>query len=83
MLSNVRGLCSPETFSALLAIFDSAWGDISSAPNFNPQHIEEQRTRLAQLVLDQMERRDLAQTEKIREEIIQMFRSGVDNSQPA
>jgi O-succinylbenzoate synthase len=40
MLSNVRGICSPETFTALLAIFDSAWIEISSAPDFNQQTIE-------------------------------------------
>jgi hypothetical protein len=78
MLSKVRGLCSPEAFTALLAIFDSAWAEISSAPDFCPQNIEEQRTRLAQLVMAQMERTDLAQTEKVRDEIIRIFRSGIE-----
>jgi O-succinylbenzoate synthase len=73
MLRNVRGICSPETFTALLAIFDSAWIEISSAPDFNQETIEKQRTRLAQLVMAQMERNDLAQTEKVRDEIVRMF----------
>jgi hypothetical protein len=78
MLSKVRGLCSPETFTALLAIFDSAWTEISSAPDFNPQTFEDQRTRLAQLVMAQMERSDLTETEKVRDEIVRMFRSGIE-----
>jgi hypothetical protein len=32
MLSKVRDLCSPEEFTALLAIFDSAWAEISNSP---------------------------------------------------
>ena len=76
MLSNVRGICSPETFTALLAIFDSAWIEISSAPDLNQQTIEKQRTRLAQLVMAQMERSDLTETEKVRDEIVRMFLSG-------
>jgi hypothetical protein len=78
MLRKVRGLCSPETFNALLAIFDSAWTEISTGPDFNPQNIEEQRTRLAQLVMAQMERSDLAQTEKVRDEIVRMFHSEIE-----
>jgi hypothetical protein len=78
MLRKVRDLCSPETFSALLALFDSAWAEISAAPDFNTQDIDEQRTRLAQLVMAQMERSDLAQTEKVRDEIVQMFRSAIE-----
>jgi hypothetical protein len=78
MLSKVRGLCSPETFTVLLAIFDSAWAEVSADPDFNPQNIEEQRTRLAQLVMAQMERNDLAQTEKVRDEVVGMLRSGIE-----
>ena len=78
MLSKVRGICSPETFTALLAIFDSAWTEISADPDFNSQNIEEQRTRLAQLVMAQMERSDLAQTEKVQDEVVGMFRSRIE-----
>jgi hypothetical protein len=76
MLSNVRGICSPETFTALLAIFDGAWIEISSAPDLNQQTIEKQRNRLAQLVMAHMERSDLTETEKVRDEIVRMFLSG-------
>ena len=82
MLSNVRGICSPETFTALLAIFDSAWTEISNAPDFNQQTIEKQRTRLAQLVMAQMERNDLAETDKIKAEVIELYRVGSQSAQP-
>jgi hypothetical protein len=75
MLRKVRSLCSQETFAALLAIFDEAWAVISSKPGFTSADIEEQRTRLAELVMAQMERSDLGQTEKVRDEIARMFHS--------
>ena len=82
MLSNVRGICSPETFTALLAIFDGAWIEISSAPDLNQQTIEKQRTRLAHLVMAQMERSDLAETDKIKAEVIELYRGGSQSAQP-
>jgi hypothetical protein len=78
MLDTVHRICSPETFQALLTIFDTAWAEISASPNFIAETTEEQRTRLAQFVMDQMERSDLTQTEKVRNEVIRKFRSGKD-----
>ena len=46
----------------------------SRKPPFNQQTIEEQRTRLAQLVMAQMERNDLAETDKIKAEVIELYR---------
>ena len=79
MLSKIRGVCSPEIFQALLRIFDGAWAEISAAADFTPEQAEEQRTRLAQLVMAQMEREDIAETDKVRDEVIQMFRTGTAN----
>jgi len=76
MLSKIHGVCSPETFQALLRIFDGAWAEISASADFTSEQAEEQRTRLAELVMAQMERDDIAETDKVRGEVIQMFRTG-------
>jgi hypothetical protein len=75
MLSKFRGFCSPETFSALLVIYDSAWAEISASTAPRPEDVEAQRTRLAELVMAQMDRDDLAQTAKVRGEVIQAFQA--------
>ena len=75
MFSKARGLCSPETFGALLLIFDSAWDEISASAAVTSENSEAQRTRLAELVMAQMDRDDLAQTAKLRGEVIQAFQA--------
>jgi hypothetical protein len=73
MLSKIRGLSSPETFAALLTIFDSAWADIAATGKLTAQETEAARSQLAELVMAQSERTDLADTEKIRNEILHAF----------
>jgi hypothetical protein len=82
MLSKVRGVCSPETFNALQAIFDSAWAEIAASATVTSENIGVQRTRLAEVVMAQMNREDLAETAKVRAEIIKLFNQGQGGPTP-
>jgi hypothetical protein len=73
MFSKIRGVCSPEAFAALLEIFDSGWSEIEASGALAIQEIEEARTELAVLVMAQMDRKDLTDTAKLREEILELF----------
>jgi hypothetical protein len=73
MLSKIRSISSPETFAALLVIFDSAWADIAATRKITRDETETARSQLAELVMAQTERTDLADTEKLRHEILQVF----------
>lgn len=73
MLSKIRGVCSPETFTALLEIFDSGWAEIAASGTLAAQETEDARAELAALVMAQMDRTDLAETAKLRKEVLETF----------
>ena len=73
MLSKIRGVCSPETFAALVDLFDSGWAEIETSEAVTAQEMEAARTELAAIVMAQMDRPDLAETEKLRKEILESF----------
>ena len=73
MLSQIQGVCSPEAFAALLEIFDSGWSEIEASGALATHEIEKARTELAILVMAQMERNDLADTAKLRKEVLEIF----------
>ena len=73
MIDHIRGLCSPETFAALLEIYDSAWAEIEASGTLNSQQTDDARAQLAVLVMRLMDRTDLAETEKLRQEVVEIF----------
>jgi hypothetical protein len=73
MFSKIRSLCSPETFTALLKIFDDGWAEIEASGVLAAEEIEEARSELATLVMAQMDRTDLAETAKRRKEVLETF----------
>jgi hypothetical protein len=73
MIGEIRGVCSPETFTALLELFNSGWAEIEASGAVVAQKIEDARAELAALVMAQMDRTDLADTAKLRKEVLEMF----------
>jgi len=80
MLSNIRGLVSPETFAALVKIFDSAWAAVEASGKLSPQERDAARNELARLVMERADRPDLADTRQIQSEILQQFWQSRRNS---
>ena len=73
MFSKIRSLCSPETFTALLKIFDGGWAEIEASGVLTADETEKARSELATLVIAQMDRTDLAETAKLRKEVLESF----------
>jgi hypothetical protein len=73
MLSKIRGACSPEAFAALVDLFDSGWAEIETSGAVTAQEMEAARAELATIVMAQMDRTDLAETEKLHNEILEAF----------
>jgi hypothetical protein len=73
MLSKIRGLVSPETFGALVAIFDSAWAAVEASGKVPAQETQAARSEIAKLVMAQADRPDLADTDQIQSEIVELF----------
>jgi hypothetical protein len=73
MITTIRDVCSPETFTALLDIFDKAWAEIETSGAITAEETEEARAELAALVMAQMDRTDLAETAKLRREVLATF----------
>jgi hypothetical protein len=73
MFSKIRSLCSPETFTALQKIFDGGWAEIETSRVLAAEEIEEARSELATLVIAQKDRTDLAETAKLRKEVLETF----------
>jgi hypothetical protein len=73
MLSKIKGQVSPEAFTALLTIFDTTWAAVEASGRLRSQEVQTARTEIATLVMDQAERPDLTETDRLRNEILQMF----------
>jgi hypothetical protein len=80
MLSTIRGLVSPETFAALVTIFDSVWAAVEASGKLTPQEREAARNEIAKLVMERADRPDLADTRQIQREILQLFWQSRRNS---
>jgi glucans biosynthesis protein len=73
MLSKIGGLVSPETFAALVKIFDSTWAAVEASGKLSAQETEAARNEIAKLVMEQADRPDLADARHIQSEILQLF----------
>jgi hypothetical protein len=73
MLSKVRGVVDPEAFAALMEIFETAWAEVSRSGKITDPEVPAARSELATLVLEQMDRPDLFDVEKVRTEIVTVY----------
>jgi hypothetical protein len=67
MLSKIQGVVDPEAFAALMEIFETAWAEISRTGKISAQDVPKARVDLATLVMEQMDRSDLFDVEKMRD----------------